>query len=75
MWLLTGACSWQVSGTFRNAASKQAQVYLYEDCQEKASTAMGEAVPGVTIRQAGEVSVTLERNQQAVVLWKSDDEF
>ena len=36
---------------------------------------MGEAVPGVTIRQAGEVSVTLERNQQAVVLWKSDGEF
>ena len=36
---------------------------------------MGETVPGVTIRQAGEVSVTLERNQQAVVLWKSDDEF
>ena len=35
---------------------------------------MGETVPGVTIRQAGEVSVTLERNQQAVVLWKSDDE-
>ena len=35
---------------------------------------MGEAVPGVTIRQAGEVSLTLERNQQAVVLWKSDDD-